>query len=967
MDEKSFCKFIAPSFLSCVFKTQINFFDVKKGPNSDEMKRIALAIFCIVITLSAYSQTIIHGSVKDDEMDWPLFGVNITLKNKLIGTISDLEGNFSLETQEAPPFYLVVSSVGYTPQEFEITEKETELHVRLIDDYIVGEEIIISADRVEEKVMNSSVTVEKLGLRDLQQTAAANFFDELYKIKGVDMNVQSLLFRFPNARGFNGETNPRLNQLVDGVNNNSPGLGFAAGNIFGLSQLDIESVEYIIGASSAIYGPGGLNGTLLMTSKNPFDYQGLSASGQVGVMHIGAEHDEGVRPMYDFNLRYAKAINNKLALKVTAGYTRALDWHATDYRDRNDLDDPSLNRQTNPGYDGVNVYGDDIIAEVNLQDIGPGVFEGLVDALDLQPGTPQYENIENLIYTNFNDQLITRTGWKEENLVDYNTENLRTSASLHYKITENVEAVGQASYGRGTSVYSAQNRFSLVDFHMINAKLEIKSPDFYVRGYGVWEDSGDSYDAGATGNLINEAWKPSTDWYPQYINEYTQQILFGTPQELAHRIARQTADNRNENGGVIIQGNPALPLPGSEEFESYKNGITNTPVSQGGSEVIDKSRMYALDAMYNLGRHINGLGLFVGANYKLYQVNSEGTVFIDEPGNPIDINEYGFFAQLDKAVLNKRLELTASARYDKNDNFEERFTPRFSFVYSIGSNRYHKIRGSLQTAFRFPTVSDQLNDIQVGQFTVIGGLPEVQAMYGFDTNPVYPLDGRNAIVGEPILDNGPFIIPPFVPETVTAFEIGYRGLYFDKKLFVDGYFYQNKYNGFLATQNLVMHPYDSVNEQRFQTSISLDKPITSYGWAIGADYSVGKGYMLTGNIAYNAIEDIDEEERGFETRFNTPDYRINMGISNRNVYRNIGFSVNWRWQNDFYWQSSFGNAEIPAYSTLDMQVSYKVRSLKSFLKIGGSNILNQYYTTIYGSAKVGGLYYFSWTFDQFLN
>ncbi len=930
------------------------------------MKHYLPLFFSIFLCIQVSAQSIIYGEIIDEDLDGPLFGVNVTIKDKLIGTISDLEGKFKLSTQLAPPFTLIVSSVGYASQEFEITQKETKLKVVMKDDYILGQEIIVSANRVEDKVMNSSITVEKIGLAELQQTAAANFFDELYKIKGVDMNVQSLNFKFPNARGFNGETNPRLNQLVDGVNNNSPGLSFAAGNLFGLSQLDLESVEYIIGASSAIYGPGGLNGTLMMTSKNPFDYQGLSASVQLGAMHFGADHDKGPQPMYDVNIRYAKAFNNRLAFKVTAGYMEALDWYASDYRDKNDLNNPNLNRKSNPGYDGVNVYGDDVIAEVNLQDYGPTVFQGIATQLGLTPGTPEYNNTQNLILTNFDDQLITRTGWKEEDIADYNTYNLRSSASLYYKLTENIQAIGQVGYGSGTAVYTAQNRFAFRDFGLINGKFEIKSPDFFVRSYGVWENSGDSYDAGGAGNLMNEAWKPSTEWYPEYITEYTQQILFGTPKELAHRIARQTADNRNEQGSILRQGEPAWPLPGSDDFNIIKDTLTHKPINLGGAEVIDKSQLYAIEGMYNLGRHINGIGAFIGANYRLYVINSEGTVFTDEPGSPVNISEYGMFAQLDKTIFNKRLELTASARYDKNKNFDGRFTPRVSAVYSAGPLRQHKFRGSMQTAFRFPTNSDQIVDINVGQYVILGGLPKTQARYGFDTNPVYPLDGRNAYVGEPVLDNGPYKIPPFVPEEVTAFELGYRGLYFDKKLFIDAYFFQNQYNGFLAMQNLVMNP-GQPDEQRFQTTVSLDKPIKSYGWAIGTDYSAGKGYIIRGNLSYNGIEKIDEEERGFETRFNTPDYRINLGVSNREVYKNVGFSVNWRWQNSFYWQSAFGNAEMPAFSTLDMQISYKVKKLKSLFKLGGSNILNQYYTTNYGAAHIGGLYYISWTFDQFLN
>ena len=152
----------------------------------------------------------------------------------------------------------------------------------------LGQEVVVSASRMEENILRSPVSIEKMNLKDIQQISTANFYDGLYQLKGVDMNVHGLTFRLPNARGFNDYTNYRMNQIVDGVENISPGLSFAAGNIFGLSQLDIESLEMVIGASSALYGPGGMNGTLVMTSKDPFTYQGLSVSVQTGVMNIGS-------------------------------------------------------------------------------------------------------------------------------------------------------------------------------------------------------------------------------------------------------------------------------------------------------------------------------------------------------------------------------------------------------------------------------------------------------------------------------------------------------------------------------------------------------------------------------------------------------------------------------------------------------------------------------------------------------
>ena len=205
------------------------------------------------------------------------------------------------------------------------------------------------------------------------------------------MNVQSLTFSLPNARGFNDYTNYRMNQIIDGVENISPGLSFAASNIFGLSQIDVKSLEMVVGASTALYGPGGMNGTLVMESKDPFQYQGLSLSAQSGMMNVASYSFDKPTPMFDFNIRYAKAFSNRMALKVTGSYINATDWPANDTRDRSDLSDLSLNRFTNPGYDGVNTYGDESLVSLNLKDVGQQVIDGIAESQGISPGSPEYE------------------------------------------------------------------------------------------------------------------------------------------------------------------------------------------------------------------------------------------------------------------------------------------------------------------------------------------------------------------------------------------------------------------------------------------------------------------------------------------------------------------------------------------------------------------------------------------------
>ena len=934
------------------------------------MKKVYFCSY-ILIFLFSFTQTIaqnrtrVSGKIIEKETKAALIGVNITIKDKFIGTISNTEGKFVLETKTELPFTLVFSIVGYESIERDITKNNEELNIELSDKIILGQEVVVSASRIEENIVSSPVSIEKMGIIEIQQSSSSNFYDGLYQLKGVDMNVNSLTFRFPNTRGFTGEANYRMNQLVDGIENISPGLSFAAGNMFGLSELDIESVELLIGASSALYGPGGMNGTLLMKSKNPFEYQGLSVVAQTGVMNVGSDYIDKPTILYDMSFRWAQAFNDKIALKLTGGYMSATDWHASDFRDRTDLNDPTLTRESNPGYDGVNVYGDDIIVPVNLKEIAPDIADGIAESQGIEPGTPEYDELVETVVDAFPDQDISRTGWLERDMVDYSTTNLKLSGALHYRINENLEAIAQGNYSQGNSLYTAVNRFSIQNFEIGFGKLELKSPDFFIRTWAVMENSGDSYDVGGAALQLNESWKSSEDWYEDYIESFATSVLLGGDEDDAHAFARMVADNLDQYGNEFAPGEPTFPLSGTDEFNALYKDIISTPVSEGGAKVIDKSKLWHIEGMYNFSNKLKVVDFVVGASHRIYWINSEGTIFADEPGDPLQFYIFGAYGQLAKAFFNDRFKISMSGRYDKHEKFEGEFTPRFSMVYSLDPNKEHNIRGSYQTAFRFPSTSDQWTELDVGYYMTIGGMPELQNKYDFDTNPVYPLSGSNPITDDPIVDDGPFQIPVFGPEKVTAMELGYKGLSFNKMLFVDAYIYHNEYSGFIAAQLLAQNPY-TPEERRFSTMISTEEKVSSYGWAIGTDLNLMRGYYMRGNVAYNKLEEGTDED-GRQNRYNTPDYRFNVGFGNRHLLKNFGFHVNYRWQNTFLWESNFGVAQMPAFGTLDANIAVKIPQIKSIVKIGGSNILNKYYTSSFGSAQIGGLYYISLTFDQFLN
>ncbi len=920
-----------------------------------------LSILLANLPVLAQTNTTVSGKVLDASNNEPLIGVNILVKGKVVGTVTNTDGDFSLTVNNAPPFSLVISSVGYATQEVEITQSTSDLSISLDEQTLLGQEVVVSASRVEESILESPVSIEKMDIRDIQSAAAPNFYDQIANLKGIDVSAQSLTFKSINPRGFGANGNTRTVQLIDGIDNQAPGLNFPVGNIVGIPELDLESVELLPGAASALYGPNAINGIILMRSKSPFEYQGLSASAKLGVNHIDGEDDDP--SLYQsYGLRYAKAFNNKFAFKINAEYLRAADFIGVDYRDQSDIVERSPegidpnDRADMRTYDGVNIYGDPL---VNVGILGQGVGLGALLPTD-RTGD------------------FTPTGYTEQEFVDNTTESLKLGGALHYRVNDNLEALVQFNQGFGSTVYTANDRFVLDDFSIWTAKAELRSNNFFLRGYRTKESSGDSYAANTLASLIN-----AQTTIPNYVQTFAGARLAGLSVDQSHGLARITSDNLRETN-----------LNNGRYRELY-DSLRQVPISEGGAKFLDETSLTHFEGMYNFADRIKFAEVVVGANYRRYDLVSDGTLFaLQDDGEEFDINEWGAYVQLSKSLADDKLDLTGSVRYDKNEYFEGQFSPRLSGVLKVANG--HNIRASFQRGFRMPTTQDQFIDLDVVTRRLIGSNPALVDRYNFETNQVYTTQSvqlaqdnfqeTGDVAGSVALLN-PVEFEEFTTEKVNTYEVGYKGL-INNKLLIDAYYYYSSYRDFIAeidfTQTIGPNesgtpPFngpadpegivqESVATQRFGFDVNTDGTVVAHGFAVGLDYSLDKGYTLGGNVAYNRLLDQDDLiEQGFQAAYNTPEWRYNIRFSNRKLTDNIGFNLVWRWQEAFLWESAFGQGVIPSYQTLDAQVSYKLPSLKSVVKIGGSNVLNERYTTSFGNPRMGAIYYISITFDEFLN
>ncbi len=494
----------------------------------------ASTILFSLLYFSGLSQSSITvtGTVRHATSKERVPAVSVTIKGTDEGTFTDDHGNFRLTTSHAAPLTLVITSIGYETQEVQVSGGGTPVEVSFVPASILGKEVVVSATRGAIRSLESPVSIERMSATTTHEVPAPSFYDALVNMKGMDAVTSSILFKSMGTRGFNGSGNVRMNQFVDGMDNQAPGLNFSVGNINGLNELDVDNVELLPGASSALYGSGGMTGTLLMTSKDPFKYQGFSAQFKQGVNHVGDDMGSA-KPYYNMTARFAKAFNNKFAFKLTADYTKATDWYANDTRNYVPVTGAVTNdTRSLPSYDGINVYGDEsayfnvqkqlYVAQAQYQAAANAAAAGGNAALAAQYQM-QANNAGQLAAATPTSSNVTRTGYAESALTNYDAYNFKIYGGLYYKVAPTTTLSLIGNFGQASTLYQGTDRYSLRDVKIGQYKLELTGQHFYVRAYTTQENAGNSYDMVAVATLLNEAYAPTaTNWAPNYIGAYAQ-------------------------------------------------------------------------------------------------------------------------------------------------------------------------------------------------------------------------------------------------------------------------------------------------------------------------------------------------------------------------------------------------------------------------------------------------------------
>lgn len=810
-------------------------------------------------------------------------------------------------------------------------------------------ELIITATRQEESLLKAPVSVEKLTLQAIRQSAQPGFFEAIQNLKGIQVITPSLGFRVINARGFAHTTNVRFVQLVDGVDNQSPHIGAPIANSLGPNDLDIQSVEIIPGSASALYGMNAINGIAQFITKNPFDFQGISLNQKIGVNNLNSP-DSKSTAFSETNLRIAEVWKEKWGLKLNGTFLTGTDWYANNQQDLNPLVNSSagLTGDQNPGADRINQYGDEAPNRRTL-------------------------TLNGVRY------VVSRTGYAEKELADYGLKNLKGDVSVFFRPKNHLELSYTFRAANQNNIYQRTNRFRFDDYQTQQHAFSVQSPTIQFKTYLTRENTGGSYNIRSMAENIDRIFKYDNQWFSDFSGHFSEALAGGSEVAEAMNLARSRSDE-----GRIQPNTPEM----AAKIEELRN-INNWDV---GAALRVKAQLFHSEFQQDLSSWIfpknPDVQVMYGLDYRTYLIVPDGNYFI----NPVEADENlrywktGGFVQATKTFWEDRFKINAVLRVEKNQYFEPKLNPRLALVYTTPTKQ--SFRFSIQNGFRFPSIFEGFSNINSGGRKRIGGLPIMssgifensftQASISLFQRAVQSdVNTKGLSLDEAIAKNENLLSKSdytyLEPEQVTSLEWGYRAELAKGKLALDADFYVNQYRNLMAqldanvpkttiADSLGYYFLQNSTQDLYRLWTNSKTVSVNYGGSLGVSYNFFKSFQLGGNFTYAKLSRQTRGD-GLEDGFNTPEWNYNLSLGNPSVFKSLGFQLNFRQQAGFLWESALATGWVEGYSTVDAQLTAGLFKNSGSLKIGTTNALNHYYYSFLGGPAIGGFYYTSLTFE----
>jgi len=269
----------------------------------------------------------IHGTVIDAETGAPVPSTYVralgTDNAVVASALTDAEGKYRLKDLAERSYTLVFSRLSYVGQTVADVWAnrlgEMVLNVSLVPSPLSGDTMVVTASRQEERGLGAPASTSVIDRLVIDERPQLTTLDLTRNVTGVDFASKGLFQHNLSLRGIRltMSTTPLL--LTDYRFAHIPMLDFTITYLIPAASDDVERIEVVRGPSTVMYGPNSAQGVIHVITRSPFDSPGTMLS------LVGGE-----RSLVQGAFRYAAAVNDKLAIKLSGRWLTGDDWEYVD-------------------------------------------------------------------------------------------------------------------------------------------------------------------------------------------------------------------------------------------------------------------------------------------------------------------------------------------------------------------------------------------------------------------------------------------------------------------------------------------------------------------------------------------------------------------------------------------------------------------------------------------------------------
>lgn len=604
-------------------------------------------------------------------------------------------------------------------------------------------------------------------------------------------------------------------------------------------------------------------------------------------------------------------------------------------------------------------------------------YAGLVSWLQFNPRATQFDTSLMAGYLG-----VPIKGYSENNVVSKYFQNAKASVQLQFKLKHQLQINLAYRFALFNTQVTPFFKYQLKNYTVHQPKFELKGRDFFLRTYATIENSGSSY------NLYKAAYLLGPKIYGPYAANYMwafSDAYFNTIDSLTSNCStcfegtgRGWVLDSARNVARVVAGKLYYPARGNQVFDTaFTSIIKNANPAQGAALRVISKIVYA-EGEYRFGFQ-HWMNAQLGANYHATFItnnewNTRGKVFHD----------VAVYANADKSFIKNLLTLFASGRF----NYTTDFTPRGDYRAGLSVNVSNQtITIATGSGYVLPTLQQRYTDfinyspVIYGNNLASGTWYTGASIYNFQNaygNNPFKLDSALKLLKT-------YTVEVLKPQTTRTIELTVKNL-IAQRLLITTHAFFNWVNNTTALASLVNPSKDTIvgiagkesGENNVVTGLYtpfytwVTVPVKTNSWGVFCRVDYFAKYGLNPYINYNyfghkTIVVSDEAILSFND-FNMPAHKLNIGLKGAEVWKGLGFAINFRWESKCTWQNEFRSpVTLSAYHALDAEIQYNIHKVYSTVAIGGTNIYNMQHTEFPGSPRVGAWYYVSWKFDMGLN